>query len=76
MPRVIVQALEGRTLSQRRELCRGLTEAVVAAFGVPADSVTIVVQEMEPDNYAKGGVLELDRAANQDADEPFGGASS
>lgn len=61
MPRVIVQALKGRTVDQRRDLSRGLTDAVVSAFGVAADSVTVVIEEMELDNYAKGGVLEIDR---------------
>jgi len=61
MPRVIVQALKGRTVDQRRELSRGITEAVVAAFGVPPTSVTIVIQEVDHENYAKAGVLEIDR---------------
>jgi 4-oxalocrotonate tautomerase len=59
---VIVQALVGRTVEQRRQLSRGLTDAVVDAFGVSPTSVTVVIQEVELENYAKGGVLEVDRA--------------
>jgi 4-oxalocrotonate tautomerase len=62
MPRVIIQARKGRTLAQKRGLVRALTDAVCANFDVRPDQVTIVIQEADEENYAKGGVLDVDRA--------------
>ena len=63
MPRIIVQALKGRSLDQKRGLVRAITQAVVDNFNVQPDQVTIVIHETEHENYAKGGILNVDRAA-------------
>ena len=63
MPRIIIQANKGRSLDQKRGLVKGVTEAVCANFDVTPDQVTIVFQEMEPEERAKGGVLDVDRVA-------------
>ena len=63
MPRIIIQSLAGRTVEQKRELVRRLTEAVVDVYRVTPEQVTIFIEEAGPENLAKGGVLELDRRA-------------
>jgi 4-oxalocrotonate tautomerase len=60
MPRIIIQALRGRSLEQKRELARRLTSDVVEVFGVPPDAVTIWIEEGEPENFARGGTLGFD----------------
>ena len=61
MPRIIIQAFKGRTIEQKRELVRRITEATVEIFEVPADTVTIRIEEGEKENFAKAGVLASDR---------------
>lgn len=57
MPRVIIQAVEGRTPDQKRELVKSVTEAVVSAYGVEPKTVTIVLEDIPRGNFAKAGVL-------------------
>ena len=60
MPRIIVQAIEGRTVEQKRELARRLTDAVVEVWGVEPDIVTLRFEEVPPENFARAGLLALD----------------
>lgn len=57
MPRVIVQAVEGRTSDQKRALVESMTDAVVNAYGVEPKTVTIVIEDIPKGNFAKAGVL-------------------
>ena len=57
MPEVVVYALEGRSVDQKRALMKDITAAVVKNFGAPADAVTVTLVESPKINKAKGGVL-------------------
>jgi 4-oxalocrotonate tautomerase len=57
MPEVVVYALEGRSVDQKRALMKDLTTAVVKNFGVPADAVVVTLVESSKSDKAKGGVL-------------------
>jgi len=61
MPVIIVKALEGRTIEQKRGLVKDITEAVVKNFKVKPDAVTICLIEVSKDNLAKAGQLFVDR---------------
>lgn len=61
MPRIIVQAIFGRTVEQKRELARRLTEAAVEVYEVDPQTVTVFMEEVPPENFARAGVLALDR---------------
>jgi 4-oxalocrotonate tautomerase len=61
MPRIIIQAFKGRTLEQKRELVRRITEVTVEVFEVPPETVTIRIEEGDKENFAKAGVLASDR---------------
>lgn len=61
MPRIIIQAFSGRTLDQKRELVRRITEVTVEVFEVSPETVTIRIEEGEKENFAKAGVLASDR---------------
>lgn len=65
MPRIIVQAVEGRTLEQKRDLVRALTDGVVEAFSVKPETVTVVIEEIRKDHMSKAGVLAVDREAGE-----------
>jgi 4-oxalocrotonate tautomerase len=61
MPRIIIQAFKGRTVEQKRELVRRITDATVEVFQVSPDTVTIRIEEGELENFAKAGLLAIDR---------------
>lgn len=62
MPEIIVHALNGPSVEQKRALIRDLTDAVVRNYNVDADSVTINIVEFVRENKARGGVLLTDKA--------------
>jgi 4-oxalocrotonate tautomerase len=56
MPEVVVYAVEGRSVEQKRALFKAITDAVVTHFGTPASAVTVSLVETPKMNKAKGGV--------------------
>jgi 4-oxalocrotonate tautomerase len=69
VPRLIVQQIEGRTVEQKRELARRLTDVAVDVLGVDPETVTVFIEEVPPENFARGGVLTADRRSRTDAAE-------
>ena len=69
MPRLIVQQIEGRSVEQKRELARRLTDTVVDILGVDPDTVTVFIEEVPPENFARAGVLALDRGTAHPVNE-------
>jgi len=65
MPRIIVQAIAGRTTEQKRELARRLTDVVVATWGVDPEIVTVRIEEVPPENFARAGLLAADRPTSK-----------
>ena len=65
MPRIIVQAVEGRSLDQKRRLVRAITDGVVEAFSVRPETVTVVIEEIRREHLSKAGVLAIDREAGE-----------
>jgi 4-oxalocrotonate tautomerase len=57
MPEVVVYALGGRSLDQKRGLMKDITAAVVKNFSVPAEAVVVMLVETEKQAKMKGGVL-------------------
>ena len=60
MPQVFVEAIEGRTVEQKRGLVKDITEAVVKNFKVTPDKVSVVIHELRRENLAKAGKLYSD----------------
>jgi len=61
MPVVTVELWEGRTLEQKRKLVRAITDAMVEHAGAKPDSLHVILHEIPRENWAKGGVLGVDR---------------
>jgi 4-oxalocrotonate tautomerase len=57
MPEVVVYAIEGRSVDQKRGLVKDITNAVTKNYGVPADTVVVTLVETAKHDKAKGGVL-------------------
>ena len=60
MPIVQVDMLKGRTLEQKREMAKKVTEAIAEAANCPKEAVKIIIREMEFDNFSQAGVLKCD----------------
>ena len=60
MPILQVEILKGRTLEQKREMVRKVTDAVTKTLNCPKEAVRIIIREMEFENFAKAGVLKAD----------------
>lgn len=61
MPELTIEMAEGRTLDQKRELVRRMTDLVVEVLKVDAAAVTITIHENRREDKAKAGVLFCDR---------------
>ncbi|MGI8535391.1 MAG: 2-hydroxymuconate tautomerase [Mycobacteriales bacterium] len=61
MPFVTVHMWEGRSVDQKRALTRAITEAMVEHAGAKPDALHVVISEYPMDNWARGGVLGIDR---------------
>lgn len=60
MPTVIIEADEGRTIEQKRNLVKEITEAVCRNFAVPPEAVLIHIHEGKKENRGKAGKLACD----------------
>jgi 4-oxalocrotonate tautomerase len=56
MPFVQVTILEGRTVEQKHELMRRLTEATAEALGGDPQRIRVAIYEVSGDEWAIGGV--------------------
>ena len=61
MPYVTIAMLEGRTVEQKRDLVKAVTEAIVQSIKAKPESVHVIVQELPGTNFAREGVLLADR---------------
>jgi 4-oxalocrotonate tautomerase len=56
MPEVVVYMVEGRSAEQKRNLLKGVTQALVDNLGVSPDVVTVSLMETPKHLKSKGGV--------------------
>jgi 4-oxalocrotonate tautomerase len=61
MPVVTIAMYDGRSLEQKRELVKGVTDVVARITGNPPESVHVVIEEVKRENWAIGGLLWPDR---------------
>jgi len=61
MPFVKIVLKEGRTVEQKREMVKAVTEAIVRTVGAKAEAVHIVVHDEPAHNLAHGGHLLSDK---------------
>lgn len=61
MPLIKIDWLEGRTLDQKRELVRRVTEVVSEVTKVEPEDVHIFITEHKRDEVSVGGKLVIDK---------------
>ena len=57
MPIVRVEMWAGRTQSQKAELARVITDAIVAIAHTTPEATTVIFEDIAKENWAVGGVL-------------------
>lgn len=60
MPIVQIDFLEGRSVEQKRELAKKVTQAICESVQCTPEAVTIVLRELPKTNIAKAGELMSD----------------
>ena len=61
MPIINIQFFEGRTVEQKRELAKAITEATVKTLKCSPDAVNIIMDDVKKENWATAGRLWSDR---------------
>ena len=61
MPVIKIELAKGRTIAQKREMVKLITDAVVKTAGVKPENVWIIINEFEPDNFSSAGSLQIDK---------------
>ena len=61
MPVVAIHMEKDRPIEMNRTLADAVTKAVTAALYVPPEWVTIIIDEVERENWTVGGRLQLDK---------------
>ncbi len=61
MPVIQVNALKQPDVNKKRQLVARLADVMVEVYGVPRESVIVMIKEDEPENVGLGGVLALDK---------------
>lgn len=58
---VVVHMWEGRGVDEKRALTRAITDAMVTHAHAQLDGLHVVIQEYPRENWARAGVLGVDR---------------
>jgi 4-oxalocrotonate tautomerase len=61
MPIIRVEMFKGRTRDQKRELVKGLTNGFVRACGGAAAGLTVVITDVEKEDWGSAGELCADK---------------
>ncbi|NLD48504.1 MAG: 4-oxalocrotonate tautomerase family protein [Clostridiaceae bacterium] len=57
MPVVDITMWKGRTVQQKSELAKSITDEMVRIFKVKEDSVQVIYHEIEKENWVIGGKI-------------------
>lgn len=61
MPIIHVNMLKGRSLEQKREMVKEVTDAVARTANCPKEAVRIIISEIDHENLSEAGVLRVDK---------------
>ncbi len=61
MPVVQITMRQGRTVNQKREIAKRITDAFVEESGARREGIVIAFNEVSKENYASGGERMIDK---------------
>jgi len=62
MPHIMIFMRQGRTVEQKREMVKGITEVMVRTIGAKPEQVSVIINELPDQNLAREGILLSDRS--------------
>ena len=60
MPAVIVEMWEGRTVEQKRNLVKAITQAMVEQANCKPTHLHVIIHEVSKENWGREGTLAID----------------
>ncbi len=63
MPMIRVEMYEGRTIEQKRNLAKALTDSFCETCNGTPESVQVIISDISKDDWASAGVLASDKKA-------------
>jgi 4-oxalocrotonate tautomerase len=61
MPVIQINSFRQPDIDKKRKLVEKLADTLVELYGVPRESVIVIIKEDEPENVGIGGILALDK---------------
>ena len=61
MPVITIQIAKGRSIEQKRDLVKSITNSVVSSLDVKPEWVSVLIEEFDRENWATGGELHSDK---------------
>jgi len=61
MPIIAIEGPVVSDLDKKRELVRDVTKAATKCFGLPEETIIVLIRETHPENVGVGGTLIKDR---------------
>lgn len=62
MPHIMIFMRQGRTVEQKREMVKGITEVMVRTIAAKPEQVSVIINELPDQNLAREGTLLSDRS--------------
>lgn len=60
MPVVVVELWKGRTVDQKRNLIKAITQAMVDHANCKPTHLHVIIHEMSKENWGRGGIISID----------------
>jgi 4-oxalocrotonate tautomerase len=70
MPIALIKILEGRSPEKKRRLIESVPQAMAESLDMPIDGVRVLVEEVPPDCWGRGGKTVADRVLEGSAALP------
>ncbi len=61
MPNISIEGPAIKDIEKKRELAKAVTDAATRAYGLPRETIVVVIKENPPENVSVGGTLIIDR---------------
>ena len=61
MPNITLDGPKISDIEKKRVLVKVITEAASQAYGLPRETMVVVIKENQPENVSVGGILIADR---------------
>ncbi|MCA8093460.1 2-hydroxymuconate tautomerase family protein [Burkholderia anthina] len=70
MPIALIKIMKGRSPEKRRRLIESVSQAMAESLEMPIDGVRVLIEEVPPENWGRGGKTVADRVVDGSATLP------